>query len=81
MNLELLNKIQVMLIEFANKNGISLQAEFGTVEKFKQFVMAFTVKAIVDICGMAVNQAWDIVFGSGSYEQLAESVWNATQPA
>jgi len=43
---QLLNEVQKLLINFANENNISLHAEFGTVEKFKQFVIAFTIKPL-----------------------------------
>ena len=72
---ELLNKVQSTLIAFANEKGISLQAEFGTVEKFKQYVIAFTMRFLLDI-GFSVPDAFNAVMGNqAAYQQLAESVW------
>lgn len=76
---ELLNEVQKLLIDFANKNNISLHAEFGTVEKFKQFVIAFTIKSLTDN-GVEVAKAYDIVMGDGSFTALADEIFAATYP-
>ena len=75
---EILNEVQRLMIDFANKNSISLQSEFGSVEKFKEFVIAFTVSQLVSL-GMDISQAFDVVFGAGSYSRLAEDIWNNAQ--
>jgi hypothetical protein len=75
---QLLNEVQKLLINFANENNISLHAEFGTVEKFKQFVIAFTIKSLTDI-GVEIAKAYDIVMGDGAYNRLADEVWTKCQ--
>ena len=84
MNTELLNKLQSPLINFANERGINLQAEFGTVEAFKRFVIALAFKVLVD-AGIGTQAAFDFVFGNGEYDRLATNVWEAAngnqQPA
>jgi hypothetical protein len=72
---ELLNKVQSTLIAFASEKGISLQAEFGTAEKFKQYVIAFTMRFLLD-SGFSVPEAFNAVMGNqAAYQHLAESVW------
>ncbi len=75
---QLLNEVQKLLINFANENNISLQSEFGTVEKFKQFVIAFTIKSLTD-GGVEISKAYDIVMGDGAYSRLANEVWAKCQ--
>jgi hypothetical protein len=77
---ELLNAVQAMLIEFANSNNISLRDEFKSVDQFKQFVIALTVKSLTDN-GIETSKAFDIVFGDGSFEQLANDVWQTLNTA
>lgn len=74
----LLNEVQKRMVDFANSNSISLHDEFGTVEKFKTFVVAFTIKMMVDI-GIEISKAYDIVMGDGAYTQLANDVWAKCQ--
>lgn len=76
MSNDLLNKVQSLLINFANESGISLKSEFGTIDAFKQFVIAFTFKMLTNL-GIETEKAFDLVFGSGEYNALAESVWNS----
>lgn len=75
---QLLNRVQRLLIDFANANSISLDAEFGTVERFKEFVIAFTFRTLTD-AGMSTEAAFDAIFGGGAYEDLAERTWNTLQ--
>ena len=78
MNCEVLNKLQALLITFANERGISLHAEFGTVENFKTFVVAFAIKSLVD-AGLEIAKAYDFILGNGEYDKLVEATWNAAQ--
>ncbi len=71
--MEVLNKAKKFMVEFANKNGIDLQKEFGTVESFNQFVIAFSMKTMVD-SGVKVEVAYDTCFGNGAYNELANRV-------
>ena len=73
-HIELLNSVQAMVIAFANKNGISLQDQFGSAEAFKKFVVALTFKQLVE-GGLEVSKAYDAVFGNNAFEALFEKTW------
>lgn len=75
---DLLNRVQRLLIDHANAKGISLDAEFGTVDRFKEFVVAFTFRILTD-AGMSTEAAFDTIFGGGAYVDLAERTWNTLQ--
>ena len=75
---DLLNRVQRLLIDFANQNSISLDAQFGTVDRFKEFVIAFTFRVLTD-AGMSTEAAFDAIFGGGAYEDLAERTWHTLQ--
>lgn len=75
---DLLNRVQRLLIDHANAKGISLDAEFGTVDRFKEFVIAFTFRILTD-AGMSTEAAFDAIFGGGAYVDLAERTWNTLQ--
>lgn len=75
-SLKLLNEIQSFMIEFANREGIELQKSFKTVGEFKTFVIAFTIKSLLDL-GVEMQDAYDMVMGSGKYEELVEKLWNS----
>ena len=77
-SLTLLNGVKDLLVKFANENNINLQAEFGSVDEFKKFTIAFTFKQLVDL-GVEVKDAYDMVLGTGEYDALVEKVWNAAQ--
>ena len=77
-SIKLLNAAQAFIVKFANDNQVNLEAEFGTVEKFKEFVIAITFKTLVD-AGIAVNEAFDLVMGDGAYSKLASDLWNSFQ--
>lgn len=80
MNTNVLNKLQQIIIDSANAKGISLQAEFGSVEKFKQFVISLAIKSLVD-AGVELKDAFDFILGAGEYDALAERVWLVNQPS
>jgi hypothetical protein len=82
MNTELLKKTQSAIIAVANKNGIDLKAQFGTKEKFGDFVVFATIQALMDQGGFAFRDAYDAVMGSGEFQRLSDAVWemNAAQP-
>ena len=79
-SLELLNRVQSLLVDFANENQIDLRAEFGTVDRFKQFVFALTFKTLTDL-GLPADAAFDLTAGAGAYDALVEKTWQAAQPA
>jgi len=78
-SLDLLNKVQQMIIDIANKDGTNLGDHFDSIDAFKEFVIAFTFKALTDN-GVEVAKAYDMIFGEGKYEALFESIWSASQP-
>jgi hypothetical protein len=75
---EILNTVQRLIIDFANKEGIDLRSEFASVEAFKQFVIAFTFKSLVDN-GLEVSVAYDVIFGDGAFDKMAESIWTSAR--
>lgn len=77
-SLELVNAAQKFIIASANEGGINLRDEFETVEDFKKFVIAMTIKTLVD-GGYEVAKAFDLVVGDGAFERLADEVWNNLQ--
>lgn len=79
MNTELLNNVKNLIIATANKDGRSLQDDFGTVEKFKDFVIAFTLRSLTEVMGMDISEAWDIVMGDGSFQTLCDDCWTKAQ--
>jgi hypothetical protein len=80
MNIELLNTVKNGLITFANKEGIVLADHFATVAKFQEFVIAFTIRSIVELdLGIDAADAYDLVFGDGSFRKLADDIWNQLQ--
>ena len=78
-NITLLNKVKDMIIAKANKDGRSLKDDFGTKEKFKDFVIAFTIRSLVEVIGMTTKEAFDTVMGDGEYQRLADDCWNSLQ--
>lgn len=74
--LAILNAAQKTIIDYANENGISLADHFVTVDAFKTFVFATTVKTLVD-AGLTIKEAIDATLGQGQYDALVENVWNA----
>jgi hypothetical protein len=72
-HLELLNEVQSMIIDQANKAGIKLSDSFATVEDFKQFVIAFAFRGMRD-AGADVPTAFDSVLGHGEYDALFDRV-------
>lgn len=78
LNTKVLNGLRRLIIDFANEKGILLQSEFGTPEKFKEFIVALAFKILTDN-GMSVKNAMDFLMGDGTYDQIANEVWNAAQ--
>jgi len=78
LNTKVLNEVKNLMVKVATEKCINLQDEFGTTEKFKQFVISFTIKTLVDM-GVDIKDACDAVIGDGAYQQLASDVWNAAK--
>ena len=74
-NTKLMNMVQQHIIKFSNEQGISLAAEFKSVDEFKRFVVSFSMHLLIE-AGKTVQEAYDIVMGDGSYKQLSDDVWN-----
>jgi hypothetical protein len=66
-NTDLLNGIQSIIIDFANREGINLADEFATVQDFKQFVIARTFKQLT---GIEVEKAFDMTLGDGQFQAM-----------
>ena len=75
----ILNAIQTKVIEVCNADGINLADTFETVEDFKTWLLSFTIKMVMDVTGFTVKESMDIVCGDGSYNKLAETVWDSLQ--
>ncbi len=75
MNKELLNQIQRLIIDHATKSGISLADQFNSVDDFKQFVIGFTIRSLIEICKIEIEAAYDIVMGNGAFRELSDSIW------
>ena len=65
-SLGMVNAVKDLLVEFATAHDIALVEEFETPKQFKNFVIAFTIKALVnfgasneDACRMALGGAFD----------------------
>lgn len=77
-SIKLLNQVKDLLVGFANQNNIRLTDDFATVDDFKDFVIAFTFKALIDQ-GIETSKAFDLVLGAGSYEKLTTEIWANAQ--
>lgn len=71
---QLLKQAQKIIIDFANANGISLQDEFGTPERFRQYVISYTTKTLIDR-GMTIEAALDLLCGDGTYQRICDECW------
>jgi hypothetical protein len=79
MNTKILQTLSSLLIKTANEKNISLQDEFGTREKFQQFVIAMAIKSVMEIGNLSLKDAYDFVLGSGEYQKLSDFVWESAQ--
>ena len=77
-SLELLNAARGFIVEKATEQGIFLQNEFESQEKFQMFVIAVTMKQLVEL-GLTVEEALDAVLGDGAYDRLVNEVWETLQ--
>jgi len=77
-NLKAINEVKNMIVKAATENGIDLADQFETPEAFKRFVLAFIFKNLRDL-GVPTNEAFDLTFGEGQYEELVHNVWTAAQ--
>ena len=77
-NLKAINEVKNLIVKTATEKGIDLQAEFGTPEAFKRFVLAFIFKNLRDM-GVETEEAFDLTFGEGRHEELVHDVWTAAQ--
>ena len=75
MNVELIQSIQAKLVEVATENGIDLAEQFKTRKAWKDYVLSFTIKAVMDVMQWDVRKAYDAVLGDGKFQELADGVW------
>ena len=45
------------------------------MDEFKRFVVSFSMHLLIE-AGKTVQEAYDIVMGDGSWQQLSDDVWN-----
>ena len=77
--LQILNAIQTKIVEDCNERGINLNKEFESVDAFKNWVISFTIKSVQDVTGFSFQESFDLVMGSGKFEQLAKSIWTGAR--
>ena len=75
-SLDLLNAVQSLLIQFANENTIDLSRDFPKVEDFKMFVVGLTIHIMVKDLGFDPDKAYDVVFGDGHFQKLADELYS-----
>ena len=75
LNTEVLNGLKSLMINHANENQINLRAEFGTPEKFNNFIVNFAINQLVEL-GMPIEKAFDAILGAGEYDKLCSQVYN-----
>jgi hypothetical protein len=75
MNTELLNAAKDQIIKIANSNSMNLKDEFGTPENFKNFVVSLTIKMVMDIGKISIQEAFDLVMGGGSFQKMSDDIW------
>ena len=73
MNKALLNAIKDEVIRIANSDSISLADEFGSPEKFKEWLISFTIINVKKTLECGIAEAYDIVLGDGSFGDLLDS--------
>jgi hypothetical protein len=78
-NMDLLNAVRAQIIRAADASGIMLADEFGTVEEFQKFIFSITIVALMDVGGITIERAYEIVMGAGAWQALADDVWLAAQ--
>ena len=71
---EIVNTVKAAIVTMANERGISLLSEFGTVAEFTKWVMAITLRMLLD-SGLSQRDALLMVLGESTFRTLAESVW------
>jgi len=77
-SLQVLNAAKDFIVKDATARGVNLEDEFGTPDKFKEFVFAMTFKALKD-GGLSTQEAFDVVAGEGAFEDMANKVWENAQ--
>ena len=75
---KVISLVQASVIETAKIKGINIQDEFGTVDKFKNYILSFTIKTLVDF-GIEVKVAFDMVLGEGKHRELADRIWESAK--
>jgi hypothetical protein len=79
-SLELLNKVQAFIIDYATNSGISLHDHFASVDQFKNFVIALTFRTLTE-AGISTEDAFNAVCGDGAFKRLADDLWEQFQTA
>ncbi len=80
MNTEFLNTIKSEIVKTANENGIDLNNEFKSPADFKEFVISFAIKTVINNTGYTMEKAYDLVLGEGSYKDIYNGVLKQVNP-
>jgi hypothetical protein len=78
-NTELLMKVQRFVIDTATENGQLLDDQFASKNDFKQFIIALTMRMLIDQIGMTTEQAFDAVMGAGRFQALCDESFEKLQ--
>ena len=70
MNLELINKMNDLLIGQANKDGVELSEIFNSNEDLNNFLISKAIKYAMNH-GKSLEEAYDFVLGDGAYKGIA----------
>jgi hypothetical protein len=76
---DLLNAVTKKIISMSNAKGVDLKAEFGTVANFQKFIFSLTVRTIMDVMNVNLEEAYNLVMGVGSYKALADEILEINQ--
>ena len=78
---EIFNFLKDEVVSNANKNGVDLQKEFGTQEKFKAFLLSQSIKLTMETMKIELKVAYELICGEGSYNELVASVYKSLTAA
>ena len=74
-----LNALQKLVIEQANQDGILLSDQFESPEAFRKFIISLAIRGVMEMGGLTIREALDLVLGEGTFQKIADDVWEANQ--
>jgi hypothetical protein len=66
----ILSKATGLIVDSANRQGVNLADHFATVEDFQRAVIGLVVTQVMEIAGLEIDAALDLVIGEGTFEQI-----------